>query len=131
MGYEIEINIDLQVKKNKISELREKIKHATHNKRHDENFGRCYVEEFLEGMQVDNEGYIDLEEPYGNWDDYEGFIKFLLPYVKKGDITFKGEDGEQWGYHFDGKGKAYLMHTEWKTKKEPYFDMYKILLEKL
>lgn len=53
-----------------------------------------------------DDGYFEYFEHYGKWYNDEEFAKFLTPYVR-GRLIYEGEDGNKWGYYFDGDGCCY------------------------
>lgn len=61
----------------------------------------------LSEMMVLSNGNIDFFEYYQKWYDDEKLARLLAPFVKKGIIEFVGDDGDRWGYWFDGKGGLY------------------------
>lgn len=127
MGYEITAEIGVTIRKDKIEAIRERIKNMEHSK----DCEGCYVEEFLEQMTIDDVGNIELEDYYGNWDDCDGFVKFLTPYADKGRLDFVGEDHEKWAFHYDGKGKCFVIEFIEKVKKTALHDADKMLMEKI
>lgn len=71
-----------------------------------------YVFWHIGDMVVEDNGYFYFEDEckfYGSDD----FINYLAPLVTEGDLLFRGEDGEQWGYRFDGKGKVKGLKIQW------------------
>lgn len=40
------------------------------------------------------------------------FALLLAPLMEEGDLLFAGENGEKWGFHFDGKGDVFFISYE-------------------
>lgn len=64
---------------------------------------------FLQYIYTENRS-IAFCEYYGKWYNEEEFVIFLAPYVEEGKLLFTGEDGERWGYYFDGKGNVQFIY---------------------
>ena len=58
---------------------------------------------FLSGLKVEK-GRLAFRHPEGKWYNEEALAGFLAPFVTEGRLIFRGEDGTEWGFHFDAKG---------------------------
>ena len=72
------------------------------------------IRDYLDNMELDNKEQL-IDNIYGNdakFYDLEPIICFLAPFAAAGEeFLLTGEDGQKWGFGFDGKGGAYEM--EW------------------
>jgi len=99
MSYYSEIEFKTTIKKDRIKEfnkfVRKRIKELP-----DGN-----VSEHLQNISgVDEFGDISLDEYDCKWYHEVDFILEILPFLQNGNILFRGEDNEMWGYEIhDGK----------------------------
>jgi hypothetical protein len=124
MGYYSQMEINLKVKKEKIEILRKEIERL--NQEYEEKMrtrtgivDSDLIVYFLTELDIDDEGYFNFPIYYDKWYGNEEFVKFIADYVNEGTLIFTGEDGEKWGYMFDGKGKVY--NLIFKTEKGELF----------
>ncbi len=105
MGYYSTMEQSVRVKKDKLEAFKDALK-TTNDDR---------INWMLETFFVNDEGWIDCEDWNAKWNEDEALMKFLAPFLEAGDITFVGEDGERWGYRFDGKGgiKRLMCEINW------------------
>lgn len=61
---------------------------------------------FLEDLEVEDNGNLAIQEYTAKHYDTDKLAHWLKDKAE-GRLEFVGEDGERWGYEFDGKGKAY------------------------
>ena len=61
------------------------------------------------GLKVDDDGFLEYEDYYEKHYDDDKFAWFLKDYATEGKLIYTGEDGERWGYYFDGKGKLFVL----------------------
>lgn len=103
MGYYSKIEFGVKVKPNKIKALKTALKNVNPNKVEPD-----YLQSHLEGIEI-IDGYLKLKngDYYRKWYQDEEMVKFLAPFLDEGTINFTGEDGEKWGYLFDGKGGVF------------------------
>ena len=64
--------------------------------------------------QIENDGSIELADHFCKWYDSHIWAVCFSPFAEKQTIEFVGEDGERWGFYFDGKGKVYAIRYEAK-----------------
>ncbi len=76
------------------------------------NISEEEMDRFKQEMEIDDDGlfFVDECKFYGE----KNFIKYLTDKVTEGDLLFTGEDGFQYGYRFDGKGKYRKLSLHWK-----------------
>ena len=104
MGYYSIMDIYLKIKAESIEKFK-KISEQDDIKSIDTK--RHVLKRFFESITIQNDGGIYIEEASQKWYDSDHLAEFLSPYVSKGKIEFTGEDGEKWGYDFDGNGGVY------------------------
>ena len=77
-----------------------------------------YVFYHIETMEINSENYIFWDEEAKFYRDRD-LANYLKDKVSAGDLNFKGEDGEEWGYKFDGEGnvKRMIGETTWREDK--------------
>jgi hypothetical protein len=99
MGYDTTIIINVEIRKEMLDDFRKLIM-----KRKNEDTELALS--FLQDLVVADDGSLEYDDYYGrHYGDFE-FAKFLAPFTGAGDLEFIGEDGERWGYHFLGDGRA-------------------------
>ena len=109
MGYYSTIQIDLSVKKGKEQAFLEALEAARKADQKGKHWGT------FDGIALE-EGTITATEPEGKWYYEMELIELLTPYVEAGTLWFIGEDGERWGYDFDGQGNVFAL--EWKAERK-------------
>lgn len=118
MGYNSELQIETTIKKSKIEEFRTLLKnklnnHNVVNRLSGDSFHGYWMDYFLQDLEITDDGELEYPEYDTKWYDSEKFALFIKEYVEAGYIKFIGEDGERWGYYFDGEGKLFnLVYTE-------------------
>jgi hypothetical protein len=105
MGYYSELRQDLVIKEALIPKLRKEIeKRKEIMEKNNE-----YIVWHIGTMEVDNDGALEWEDTNCKWYESEKLAVFLAKYVNEGKMVFIGEDGERWGFWFDGEGHAYWL----------------------
>ena len=61
----------------------------------------------LNSLEITVDHEISFCLTYGEWPGHLELALFLRPFVNKGTLRFVGDDGERWGYFFDGKGSVF------------------------
>ena len=110
MGYESSLEEDFKIKKEFIEKVRKKINdfNEKNNEKRGDNFWLDFRTLFFESLTIDDEGYLDRNEHYGKWGSLDrDYAFFLKDFVGAGKMIFAGEDGEKWGFFFDGKGNVF------------------------
>lgn len=104
MGYYSNIRIDLKIKPKARPKIRRIINqfNNTPNDNHEE-----WKHYFLYDIKIEDDGYITLDDYNRKFYHDDEFVLWLKDYCTKGTIQFVGEDGERWGYDFDGEGNVY------------------------
>jgi len=116
MGYYFTMMGDLKIKKEKIKEFKEKLKEIKKKADKEEFYFVNYF--FGDDFSIDEGGWLNWEEYYGKWYGDEEFVKFIKDFVEETRIYFVGEDGQQWGYYFDGKGRVFMIGFKEEIVKE-------------
>lgn len=110
MGYYTQVELDLQIKKEKREMFQKEIE-----KLHQDMPGwwKHYAD-----LKIDEEGYIVFEDYSRKWYEDDNFYDFLAPYVgKESYVIGQGEDfRDYWRIVFDGEGKY---HQEIATFSDP------------
>ncbi len=101
MGYHSQMDINLHIKPSLIKKFIALVKRKREEK---SELARYYLEDLLI-----EEGQIRFIEYYNKWYGDGEFARFLAPYVQEGSLVFRGEDGINWGYWFDGKGNVQII----------------------
>jgi hypothetical protein len=78
-----------------------KVKAATMNSSNDIP---PWVVEHIETLKIDIHGDLNMEDASGKWYYTDEMAAFLAPFATDGGMDFTGEDGEKWGFQFNGKG---------------------------
>jgi hypothetical protein len=108
MGYESVLEIrGAAVRKKHIEAVRAAIRKARRKKEPSD------LQRHLAEMTVSDDGDIEFEEYWGKWYGSDELALFLAPFVLAGQMHLHGEDGDCWGYEFDGKGKVYELTIVW------------------
>jgi len=119
MGYYSSMSGDLKIKKDKIQEFKDavlKLQQDTKQETPKQDFVWFFFgEENDSEWNVDENGWLEWEDYYQKWYESDDFAKFIKEYVEECEVHFVGEDGERWGYTFDGKGKCWL--KEYKEER--------------
>ena len=76
---------------------------------------------FLVDMRIDELGNMFWTDNYRKWYGDEGFVNFILPFANEGYLEFTGEEGEKWGYWFDGKGAVFECKYIRQVNEKPLF----------
>lgn len=126
MGYssamECNVKIKLDRKEHFLKAVEEaKKKRAEIQKKAGYNQEYEFVDEFLLELEIAEDGNLEYDDYYQKWYADEEFVKFLAPYVREGTLRFVGEDGERWGYHFDGKGGIRLLRFIEEIEDDEYY----------
>jgi hypothetical protein len=102
MGYNSEIIPELRVNPALFEEFKHAVKKRTEApaRKRDDDLVDC----FFGDMEIGHEGRLEWDEIYGKHYGDEEFAQFIAPFVEQGYLRFLGEDGERWGYWFDGNG---------------------------
>lgn len=109
MGYYSQMEINIKIKSELIEKFKKKIEEIKNRK---EKEKKEWEYRFIDDLEV-VDGYFDYPDYYCKWYEDENFVKFIKDFVEEGRIRFTGEDGEKWGYYFDGKGKVFnLVYKE-------------------
>src|SRR3989304_3227059 len=121
MGYYSTLELDVKVKIDKIEALKKAIadKKAQCTCNTVKSGGLCEIDDFphylfWDDFKVDSEGHLLWDEWTIKWYKDTELAIFLKDYFGAGDMVFVGENGERWGYRFDGDGNAY--NLEFVTK---------------
>lgn len=124
MGYYSTICADVKVKPEKLKEFKravEKLKRKRKKETDRAGFW-TFIDYFLQDMIIEDDGCLNWDECYQKWYESGSFALFIEPYMEANSkVIFIGEDGERWGYEFDGEGNIgnihYVEETEWLPKK--------------
>ena len=122
MGYYSTMENSIKIKNEKIAELR-KLRGELIINPSKLNAGHLtqYIQFDLEQMIIEDDGMIYWDELYGKWYADKILAEILAPFVESGDIVYQGEDGERWGYHFDGTGRVFNLIFVKKVGSEIFF----------
>jgi len=112
MGYYSTIEVDLPVRKGREQAFLRALEAARKADQKAKRWGT------FDGIALE-EGLIIATEPEGKWYYDRELIAFLAPFVEAGRIRFLGEDGERWGYDFDGKGNVFALEWKEQRSKQP------------
>lgn len=112
MGYYFQIFAELQVKKGSEQAFAEAVAAAKKTDQEGENWGT------FDGITSDN-GWIEADYDDRKWWDAAKLAQLLAAFVEPGDIRFLGEDGDQFGYEFDGHGNVFELAWGRERSKEP------------
>ncbi|MBI4775961.1 MAG: hypothetical protein HY788_17610 [Deltaproteobacteria bacterium] len=108
MGYYITVLPALRIKEEYIDAVRRLVE-LERQKGEEQN-------QFLGEMELSESGDVEYDEPRRKWQETgESFARKLASFVKEGILEFQGEEGERWGYEFDGKGNVYCL--EYVTRR--------------
>ncbi|MBI4659758.1 MAG: hypothetical protein HY735_13035 [Verrucomicrobia bacterium] len=114
MGYYSYLGIELQVKEGLEVEFLEAL---AKQRRH------CEENDLRDGVLLDELRLVGRELTYDDfwckWGDGLEFARFLAPFVETGNLRFEGEDGERWGYHFDGNGNVFALRWREEFSEQP------------
>lgn len=112
MGYYSEANFNVQIKKEKIAEFQKAVAELKADKiKKPDDINLDFTDYFFaDDFNIDENGYFEYNDFYNKWYDSELFAVFIRDFVTDGRITFYGEDGEKWGYYFDGNGNAHNLN---------------------
>lgn len=102
MGYYSTMEMGLEIKESMVEDFLEEVEKRKKEDCDLSNF-------FLADLSLDEDRGISFPEYFGKWYGDEEFAKFVAKYVEEGRLTFTGEDGEKWGYFFDGRGNVKLI----------------------
>ena len=111
MGYYSELRQDLVIKEALIPKIRKEIeKRKEIMEKNNE-----YIVWHIGTMEVDNDGTLEWKDTNCKWYESEKLAVFLSKFVEEGKMVFIGEDGERWGFWFDGEDNIY-----WLSFPEPF-----------
>ena len=112
MGYYSEIEFQTRIKLDKITECCKFIERRICE------LSKGYVNWHLRNItEISRDGYVKFNETYCKWYHEAEFIMELLPFLEDGIITFKGEDGEFWGYQVSG-GRLFMLGIKYERMNE-------------
>ena len=78
---------------------------------------------FIACMVVDEKGRIEISRNFCDWSGNDEFALWLKNLVEEGTMEFIGEDGNNWGYWFDGKGNVHeLKYPDRVPKKKTLYN---------
>ena|SRR5271157_5306555 len=99
MGYYSTIEFNVKVKKDKIKDC------AIFIEKRVRELSSGYVLWHLRNItEIDKNGNITFATNYSKWYYEVNFLCELLPFLDNGQVIFKGEGSETWGYDiFNGK----------------------------
>ena len=101
MGYNSEISHELTIKPILLEEFKQAVKERIEMfMEKDDNI----VDYFLGELTIGHDGKLEWDEIYAKHYGDEEFAQFIAQFVEQGYLRFVGEDGERWGYWFDGNG---------------------------
>jgi hypothetical protein len=102
MGYYSVMELDVSARSEKVDALKKAMEAFLKGQKDSRLAGH------LADLKVDPDGslYFATEDFLRKWQD-EALAVFLSSFVQAGEIRMTGEDGERWGYAFDGKGGVY------------------------
>ena len=125
MGYYSNIVFETKIRGDKVKEFRKEFKRIKREAEKQSSEKKWDGKEYIlwdwnlvcldEDNPIDNDGEFNLIDSDGKWYHTEEFAQFLMDYVMEGYIYWLGEDGEKWGYYFDGKGGVWGL--EWEMKR--------------
>lgn len=116
MSHNSTVETNLKVKADKKGELKRTLKRI---KDKPIESLRSWERFNLLGLTIGKDQYLEfLPDNYGDFRFTDAFAYFLKDYVESGELSYVGEDGERWGYEFDGNGNVYhLRFTQERGEK--------------
>lgn len=103
MGHYSTVEINLQIRPGKRLPLATRVRELLGRNKASNWVGN------LVGLHTDKDGWLKYDDCYGRHQDTAHFACFLRGFVEAGDLCYVDDDGERWGYSFDGKGKVFLL----------------------
>lgn len=111
MSYYSNVSLDFRIRLERLTEFTsqlEQLVKAMQKEQNEDNIDN-WIAYNLAGLSVNNNGELDYEDYHSKHYDTDKFAWWLKDYSTKGRMKYMGEDDDQWGYEFNGKGKVYYL----------------------
>ena len=107
MGYVSTICLSVRIKPELIDSVRAELDKYPNSKDQLSGYEFSFKDEFLAYADITDDGILEIDESEQKWEDDEAFAEWLTDKCFSGRMEFTGEDGERWGYEFDGLGGCF------------------------